>query len=289
MSDNFDTLYAPYRGCEFVPPALVPIILSHHFPSSVVLHDFASNHSHLLIKINMQEFLRGPCKKWAYNRPPDLARCPDIARGIFNAKKPVDSLFYISYNNLTKTFDILDGIHRYTALQIIKKENELPLNFLDASDFGSHNDASWLWTSDVLINIRFNAPLGELIENFQKLNRSNPVPDLYILDNSQTKRTIIENITSEYYARYKSHFSSSPNPNIPNINREQFIDMVDKLYEKYKITEETAHKLEELLEGLNGYIQNNLPRKISEKALDKCKETGCYLFLYRVDRILANI
>lgn len=287
MSD-FNTLTASYRNCEFIPAALVPIVLSHYFPSSVVLHNFASNHLHLLIKINTQEFLRGPCKKWAYNRPPDLVRCPDIARGIFAAKKPVDSLFYISYNNLTKTFDILDGIHRYTALQIIKKENELPMNLIDA-EFGSHNDATWLWESDVLVNIRFNAPLGELIENFQKLNRSNPVPDLYILDNSQTKRTIIENITSEYCARYKSHFSSSPNPNIPNINREQFIEMVDKLYEKYKITEETAHKLEELLEGLNGYIQNNPPRKTSEKALEKCKETGCYLFLYRVDRILANI
>ena len=287
--DTFNSLYPPYLNTEYIPPNLVPIVLLRYFSSMQILHKYTENNSHLLIKVNVREFLDGPLKKWAHNRPPDLARCPDIARGIFSAKKPIDSLFYIGYNNITQTFDILDGIHRVTALKIIKKENELPINLMDPNDFGGNNDATWLWTSDVLINIRFNNSIGELIETFQRLNRSNPVPDLYISNNSHTKKTIIEDIVTEYYARYRSHFSSSINPNVPNINREQFIDILDKLYDKYKITEDNAHKLSELLEGLNCYIQNNIPRKTTQKTLDKCKETGCYLFLYRIDRILSNI
>ena len=100
---TFVKLCGPYQTSEFIPPNLISIVLSHYFNSNVIIHRFNQNSSHILVKINVLEFLNGPVIKWAYNRPPDLARCPDIARGIFAAKKPVDSLFYASYNNITST------------------------------------------------------------------------------------------------------------------------------------------------------------------------------------------
>jgi len=77
-------------------------------------------------------------------------------------------------------------------------------------------------------------------------------------------------------------------PNIPNINRDRFIDLLDKLYQKYNITRNTAHVLSDKLYETNHYIRNNIPKKITETALTKCRETNCYLFLVKKE-ILENM
>jgi hypothetical protein len=117
----------------------------------------------------INDLLVSSVKNWEYNRPPDMARCPDIARYIYNSKKPIDTMLYLSFNNIKEVFEVLDGIHRITALKIIKEENSKPLDLLDQHDFGSGNDATWLYNQYILVNIRFNATLGELIEVFKNL------------------------------------------------------------------------------------------------------------------------
>ena len=34
---------------------------------------------------------------------------------------------------------------------------------------------------------------------------------------------------------YKPHFTHCPNPQIPNTNRDRFVDLLDLLYEKHNI------------------------------------------------------
>ena len=278
------------KTSEFVSNNSIPTLLSNYFPGHKVFHSFNNEYTHFLIKVTINDLLNAPVVNWEMNRPPDMIRCNDIAKFIYKSKYPIDSMIYLSYNNLKRTFEVLDGIHRITALRIIKKENSNPINLMTPNDFGYEKDAEpWLFESYIMVNIRFNSTIGDLIETFQTLNKSNPVPELYMKDNSKEKKIIIEDIVKQYQKLFKSHFTSSQNPVVPNINREKFIDLLDRIYDKYNISTDSKDKIDELLTKTNTFIQNNIPSKISKKAIDKCNETQCYLFLYKPDQLYDMI
>ena len=288
---DYKTLRDPYKTSEFIPLHLISSIINHHFgPESEVIHVFADNH--LLLKIKISDILNAQINNWSYNRPPDMARCPDIARYMYNSKKPIDTMVYLTYKNQSDTFEVLDGIHRLTALKLIKTENSKakPLDFITPLyqgdfEFGSNGDAHWLYNQYLLVNIRFNAVLGDLIEIFKTLNKSQAVPDIYIRDVAKEKRDAIEAIANEWQIRYKKHFSSSANPIIGNTNRHKFIDLLDNIYDKYKIDETKINKFKQVLEDANTKISMNVPAKFSIDARLKCRESGCYLFLYKNDKL----
>lgn len=279
IMDIYTVARSRYTASEFIPSNIVPIIMKHYFNSSELLISYNENHG--IYKIMIKDLLVDSVKNWEYNRPPDMARCPDIARYIYNSKKPVDTMVYLSFNNLKETFEVLDGIHRITALKIIKEENSKPLDLLEQHEFGSGNDANWLYNQYLLVNIKFNAALGDLIEVFKTLNKSQNVPELYIRDNAKEKRDTIDTIANEWFVKYKKHFSSSANPIIGNTNRNKFVELLDKLYEKHKIDKSNLEKLRKLLDDANLKISHNIPTKASIDIRVKCKETGCYLFLLK--------
>jgi hypothetical protein len=282
-SIQFNKKMEQYANNEYIPISFIHDILQFYMPTSAIIHSF--NEEHIVIKCQVNDLLEAPIINWEYNRPPDMTRCPDIAKYMYHSKRPIDSLFYLHYNNLKKVFEVIDGIHRYTALKLIKQDNNAQPDFICPSDY---NDAKWLLNQYILVNIRFNCPVGILIEVFQNLNKSHPVPELYIRDSSKEKRNIIETITNAWQINYKSHFSSHSKPNKPNINRDKFIELLDKIYDKYKITEENKFVLENLLDHANTHVRRNIPKKITKSSLDKCQETGCYLFLLPLDK-LENI
>jgi hypothetical protein len=280
-TDLYTIARSPYTTSEFIPSNIIPIIMKHFFDSSELV--LAYNDNHAIYKIMIKDLLVSSVKNWEYNRPPDMARCPDIARYIYNSKKPIDTMLYLSFNNIKEVFEVLDGIHRITALKIIKEENSKPLDLLEQHDFGSGNDATWLYNQYMLVNIRFNSTLGELIEVFKNLNKSQTVPDLYIRDQVKEKRDTIDTIANEWIVKYKKHFSSSANPISGNTNRNKFVDLLDKLYDKHKIDESNSDTLRKILDDANRYISTIIPSKASIDVRVKCKETGCYLFLYKND------
>lgn len=288
---DYKTIKEPFKTSEFIPVNLISSIINHHFgPNSEVIHTFADNH--LLLKIKISDILNAPVNNWSYNRPPDMARCPDIARYMYNSKKPIDTMISLTYKNQSETFEVLDGIHRLTALKIIQTENSKakPLDFITPSyqgdfEFGSNSDALWLYNQYLLVNIRFNAVLGDLIEIFKTLNKSQAVPDIYIRDVAKEKRDAIEAIANDWQIRYKKHFSSSANPIIGNTNRHKFIDLLDAIYDKYKIDETKINKFKQVLEDANSKISMNVPAKFSIDARLKCRESGCYLFLYKNEKL----
>lgn len=281
--DSYENVHSSYILSEFIPSNIIPIIMKHYFPSYETILSYTDNH--LICKIKIKDLLSESVKNWEYNRPPDMARCPDIARYIYNSRKPIDSMIYLSFNNPKEIFEVLDGIHRITALKIIKQENSALLDLLCPGDFGSCNDASWIYEQYLLVNIRFNSTLGELIEAFKNLNKSQVVPDLYIRDNTKEKRDIIDSIANEYYVKFKKHFSSATNPITGNTNRNKFVDLLDKLYDKHRIDASSANTLRRLLETANTKIATIIPSKVSVDVRVKCKETNCYLFLFKNDQL----
>jgi hypothetical protein len=290
--DDYKILREPHKNNEFIPICLISHIIKHHFNSSKLLHSFSPNH--LLFKIQIKDILNAPINNWEYNRPPDMARCPVIANYIYNSNKPIDTMMSMTYKNNNDSFEVLDGIHRLTALRIIHTENikSKPLDLVTPIQegdypFGSDNDADWLYNQYLIVNIRFNADLGDLIESFKTLNKSQTVPDIYIRDVAKEKRDVIETISNDWQIRYKKHFSSSANPIVGNTNRNKFVDLLDKIYDKYNIDETKLIKFKQVLENANTLISMNIPTKTSIDARVKCRETGCYLFLYKND-ILEN-
>jgi hypothetical protein len=256
-------------------------------PSVEIVHSYSERHT--IVKIKICDLLDSPITNWKYNRPPDQIRCADIAKYIYISKKPLDTMLYLSFNNSTQSFDVVDGIHRFTSLKILKENNSKSLNLIDPCDYGNNNDADWLYQSHIILNMRFNATEGELIELFKNLNKSSPISDLYIRDFVKEKREIIENVANTWQVKYKSHFSSNNKPNKPNVNRDRFIDLLQEVYVKYNINEDNKHLLEQVLDRANWDISINIPHKLSETIVDKCKSTGCWLFIYTNEKLIKMI
>jgi hypothetical protein len=262
---------------------MIPIIRP--IPSLTRVHSYSDNH--YISKCTISDLLKAKVINWEHNRPPDLVRCSEIAENICLRKPILDWMLYATYDKDTTTFYIVDGIHRFTSLQIIHKENNKPYDYITPSSFGGNGDANWIYDAHILICIRSNLTKGETIDWFQMLNKSNPVPDLYINNTSEEKRNIIEEITKDWMRTYKQHFTSSNKPNIPNTNRDKFIELLDGIYEKYGKT--TVPQLTEKLCDFNNYIREHIPRKANQSAIDKCKTTGCFLFLLSKDVVVEKI
>jgi hypothetical protein len=117
------------------------------------------------------------------------------------------------------------------------------------------------------------------------LNKSQAVPELYIKDHVKEKREVIDNIANDWFVKYKKHFSSSSNPNTGNTNRNRFVELLDKIYDKHNIQEMGIRKLRRILDETNNRVRENIPVKVTLDVRVKCKETGCYLFLYKNDKL----
>lgn len=266
-----------YLGTHsFTPRHRIEEILRTHFASSSVIHKFTD--FHVICKFTIEDLLNANITNWEFNRPPDHIRCRDIAHYLYNSRRLVDTMFYFSFNNETHRFDVLDGVHRYTALKYLREQNGRPVDHIDPGCFGANLDANWLYNQHIIVNIRFNALESDLIETFKSLNKSNPVPDLYIRDVAKEKRSAIESVVIKWQSRFPTHFSSSNSPNKPNCNRDRFVELLDKVYDG--ITE----PLGDWLDKRNDMIRAS-PPKTSQSILKKCEESGCFLFLYKFDKI----
>jgi len=282
--DDYSIFKSKFSNSEFIPSTAISVVMNHYFVNDyVVLHCF--NQNHILCKIKIKKMLDTPITNWTYNRPPDLVRCKDISLYMYNSKACVDTMFHLYFNNLKSHFEILDGIHRFTALQILQKENSKPLDLINGCDLGSGNDANWLFETHIIVNIRFNAPEGELIETFKNLNKCQAIPDLYIRDFEKERRQIIEGIANDWQIRYKKHFSSSDKPITGHINRNKFVELLDYLYTKHNIEQNGDEYFKKLLEEANQKVSNNIPKKISGDMRIKCNESGCHLFLLKFEEL----
>jgi hypothetical protein len=242
--------------------------------NSELIHRYSPNH--VLMKCAIADLFTTNIKKWKYNRPPDIERCREIAQSILSRRPAIDWMFYAIYENSNDTIYLLDGLHRFTALQLIHDEN----------GESSGNDISHILSQHVIISIRIDVTDGEAIDLFQQINKSNPVPELYLQNADQDKKTVIEEIANKWMTNYRGHFSTNPRPNVPNTNRDRFIEFLDSMYQKMELTRENGYKLNNELYKLNEYMLKNPPPKLSAKTLEKCQQSGCYLFIVKPDVLL---
>ena len=288
--DKYNEVRSAFRLRDNIPLKSIPIIMKHYFKSSEKILEY--NAEHIVYKMTIKDLLEDFVENWHRNRPPDMARIDDIATSIYKSSKsnyPFETMIYLSFNKENEKFDILDGIHRITALKLIKEENSKPADHMDAElqKFSSGNDAKSLFDQYILVTIRFNATDGDLSNTFANLNKSRPVPELYMGNQPKDKLEIIKNITNEWCHTYKKNFSKDDVKIIitGNTTRDKFDELLDKLYDKHQCKNE--NQLRYILDNANKNLSLNNP-KVSIKVLEKCKETGCYLFLLKNDKLLEK-
>jgi hypothetical protein len=237
--------------------------------------------NHLLGSCLIDDIIKFKWSRWKYNRPPDMARVKEIVEYIERGNS-IDWLLYFIYSSNSKdkmaSLFVYDGLHRMSAITEYIKQ------------FEKQQDIRCpLRDTIILISIRINPTDGEIVDAFKSINQSIPLPELYTMEH--IKREIIEKVVNKWQHRYSCHFKPAYRTNIPNINRDIFIDIVSKLYDFYDINED-AKKLERVLNRINDYMKDFsiLPNNTySEKAINKCKETGCYIFLVKSTRLFDFI
>jgi hypothetical protein len=231
-----------------------------------LLHEYSPTHK--LFKTTVADFLAMPVKNWRYNRTPDKARCREIA--VHLQSKPIETVFYLASQKDKDIYEILDGIHRYTALKMV------PIDYITGE------------ITYVLLNIRYDATEGELVDFFKSLNKSIPVPDLYLQNPDQVKRDVIQIIVDRWEFRYSQHFSTSFKFQRPNMNRTVFVNLLDDIYEKYDDLD--AVELEEKLMRYNEVVRQQFEGEtIPKTAIEKCGRSGLWLFMVGYDGLVEGI
>lgn len=199
-------------------------------------------------------------QNWKYNRPQDQARIGEICDYIQNTKR-VEGIIYIGQlldKNKNISYVCYDGNHRLKALSQLEEEYKVVVNVL-------------FYTTDYNIKLRF-----------ESINKANPVPEIYIEEESVTTEEKIEilNIVKRISEKWPKHQSSSRNPKRPNFNRDKLTDQIsdvlktNKGYKEEEIWKRIIELNQKYKDGYKLDVKN-----ISSRITNKCKNNDCYIFL----------
>jgi hypothetical protein len=284
----------PAMKSEYLTEVQIRSTMNKHLPSHQIVNTYSPTHH--IIKITLKDLLTAPIENWVYNRPPDMVRAADIAQYMTMFKKPMDSMLVLAYNTRHSRFDVIDGIHRFKALKMMYSAKAIEAKAIEEAKEETKTDEVDFLSMDnplphefIILNVHFNASDGNIVDLFKSLNKSCPVPELYLRDSAKDKKEAIEALVAKWMeGDYKSHFSPSRDPARPNTSRDKMIDALDLIWDKYELAHETAAKLEELLEAANAAVKELIEepagRKqlgVTPKMIEKCEMTGLYLFLKR--------
>jgi hypothetical protein len=258
-------------------------------PSHQIVHSYSPTHH--ILKITLKDLLIAPIENWMYNRPPDMVRAADIAQYMTMFKKPMDSMFFFVYNTRQNRFDVIDGIHRFKALKMmytVQAESKTE-DTVEEDLLSGFIESATLPYEVILINVRFNESDGNIIDLFKSLNKSCPVPELYLRDSAKDKKEVIEALVAKWQSgAYSRHFTANLGNRRPYITRDRLINALDAAWDKYELTHESQGRLEEVLDAANAevhdLIEDPVRRKkegLTQLMVDICDTTGLYLFLKR--------
>lgn len=275
------------------------ISLPNHIQAKVIFpyfHD-ADDIEHYCVQLTVDELITTRAVNWQYNRPPDMNRVYEIAKFMYRTQSPLDTMLYINYDQRQRRLEIVDGIHRYMAIQHLFFENKKardPENPQAALDYGCDGDAlHWLnATRKVLVSLTVNATRDYLITLFENLNKSVVVPTLYMGQQDGNLRQQIEQIANDWQVRFAPHFSAHTRCQIPNVNRDGFIEILTQVYTRLDLATQSSNPRQDLLQLLDhanaavGRAPLKHNKSVSATVLTKCRKHGCFLFLHRGENLV---
>jgi hypothetical protein len=161
----------------------------------------------------------------------------------------------------TSELYLTDGQHRYEAVKRINSTINVP----------------------IAIEVVIVQTMEQLKDNYNLINKNTPMPDFP----DTIDKTIPENVALYFRDRYSTIWSSSARARRPHICFNYFQEALGVLTDKLEI--KTAVDLQKIVEDYNAKLGNWDPSQYPDaktvmknpSVLNKCKETGFYLGLYR--------
>jgi hypothetical protein len=200
-------------------------------------------------------------KNWRFNRPVDACRVEEIKTYLIENKEVILPGILSAWE-IDGELEIYDGFHRFSACCAL-------------------ND-------DIKFIIRIcNLGLDVIKKDFKAINQSISVPYLYLQENNNEKRKVIESIVQKFCERYPKNISPSRNCQKQNFNRDNFISLLQNLDVDYFIPNLDVKIYQSLL-GINNqakmFVKTN---KIQTP--NKCYIYDFFLFYYEPGTILTKI
>jgi hypothetical protein len=194
-----------------------------------------------------------PIKRWKYNRPPDEERVAEI-KAYMETSNRMDGIVYLA--QLEDELVCYESNHRREALK-------------------SMTDVSRM--NYILVDVLTNATHETIRDEFNRLNKSIPLPVIYKVTDTEINREELKEFVDNFCATYKACRSSSDNPHRPHFNRDLLTD------EFTRILNETGMSITELMERLTRLNQSMMTRdrsRLPTKVIEKCEKTGLWLFAW---------
>lgn len=206
------------------------------------------NHYYYWIPVKVMNSL--PVRIWKYNRPPDQDRVREIHEYMQTSKR-MDGMIYIA--SIGDDLVCYESNHRREALKGLDNMSPILVDFLP------------------------NATDEIVKEEFLRLNKAVSVPELYFSRNSEQLFSDLKVAVDDFCETYKKHKVNSNKPQRPNFNRDLVMD------EFYRIIKEVNIDVEEFIKRLCKYNRKLMMKDksgLSSKVVEKCTETGLWLFAW---------
>ena len=229
--------------------------------TKIISRYYECNHEKTLCKVNIKD-ISSKLQNWSKNRPEDKVRVVDISNNLKQTKSVIGEIRLWKQGN---SYYIYDGLHRYKAAELLSNNANINL--------------------DLYIIVYDTANELNIIEEFMEINKTVPIPSLYIDNSSNT--SYIQPIIRQYQEAYPDFAKPSRSPQKPNFNRDCVVDIIHNII-KDKV-DFTSHKLVEILDIINNCIKADVSNNIyynklpSAKVLEKCRKFDLYLFLYGIE------
>lgn len=219
-----------------------------------------------LILYNLKQNKNYKIINWIKNRPADKHRINEI----YNYYKDnninlIPGIIYVWQH--VKKLHIYDGLHRYLAAKKLIKTTDRDFNIL------------------VYINLSKNE--SEIIDEFTRINKSIPIPSIYLENEVLIKKQICEYIAEEFCKQYPDFISTSRKPHIYNFNRDLIIEWLSTFKVDFNINnlEKIIFKI---LLKLNDKAKNQILTGNFQHP-KKCDKYNFYLFFLDKEYIKQEV
>lgn len=190
-------------------------------------------------------------RNWNKNRPVCNVRVKEIIEYYKNSNlELVPGIIYTWLNN--DIYYIYDGLHRFTALKELEKDFK------------------------ILLYINFTKNENDIVSDFVNINKSIPIPSVYIENEQLIKKQICQSIADQLCRKYPKFISASRNPHVYNFNRDLLVEYISTFNINFQ-TKNIDKIVFKILIKLNDHAKT----KIKESNIvypNKCDKYDFYLF-----------
>lgn len=197
------------------------------------------------------------CRQWSRNRDVDASRVAEML-AFHRSGGYIPRIVHVAVCG-AEGLVCYDGNHRRHVFDLLEEEDVL-----------------------CLVDVMFDASPADVYLAFNNLNKAVQVPALYF-EQSDVKDEILA-LVKTYEKEYKAFLSPSPRCQVPNFNRDCFVDDVDAVYKHFNGVL-SVQQIGGLLTRLNAaYADARLGKphaSFKPAVLEKCRKHGLWLFLER--------